>query len=347
MPPAEEVEARVPGDEVVSAPRDGEVVVFAEHFSHGFSLPASVFFKRFLTHFGLQPHHLGPNSILQIATFVTFSEGYVGLLPTPELWSRFFSLWPQTVNGIMTACGAALVYNRPVGGFPKLPPIESAKKWQRSFFYMKNASQSADRINLPPFVDTPPTAKQNWSFNLKRSTVEAIAISGRLDEMLKQEHLVATDFIAAFINRRVQPLQHRPHRICDMSDRLDPCRLSTIELTPAQLARRVNNITVAKLDETTWFFGKEPYCRAAPAPAVSFQPAPFSISFAFFCFNPRRPRLQRFLSQQMHDGPHPRNLMADWLVSDGEDEEGDEAGEGDAEHLEGADDDADDLMPFA
>lgn len=113
-----------------------------------------------------------------------------------------------------------------------------------------------------------------------------------------------------------------------MSDRFDTCRLSTTELTPAQVTHRVNNITVAKLDEVKWFFGKEPYCRAAPAPAVSLQLAAFFFSFAFFCLNSRRPRLQRFPSQQTHDGPHPQNLMPDWLVSDGEDEEG-------VEHLEG------------
>ncbi|KAE8782276.1 hypothetical protein D1007_44366 [Hordeum vulgare] len=58
------VEARVPGAELAPASRDGEVVVFDEHFSRGFGMPASVFFRRFLTDFGLQPHHLGPNSIL-------------------------------------------------------------------------------------------------------------------------------------------------------------------------------------------------------------------------------------------------------------------------------------------
>lgn len=63
--------------------------------------------------------------------------------------------------------------------------------------------------------------------------------------MLSREGLVATDLITAFLGRRVQPLQHRPHRICDMSGLFNPCRLSTKELTSAQIARRVNNITTA------------------------------------------------------------------------------------------------------
>lgn len=38
-------------------------------------------------------------------------------------------------------------------GFPKLSPHELVKKWQRSFFYVKNMDPAADYINPPPFVD--------------------------------------------------------------------------------------------------------------------------------------------------------------------------------------------------
>lgn len=63
----------------------------------------------------------------------------------------------------MAACGAAVVYIQPAGGFPKLLLEESVKKWQRSFFYVKNANPAVGRINLPPFVNASPTAKQNWA----------------------------------------------------------------------------------------------------------------------------------------------------------------------------------------
>lgn len=35
----------------------------------------------------------------------------------------------------------------------------------------------------------------------------------------------------------------------------------------------MNDTTTAKLDPATWFFGKEPYNRANPAPDVSLRPA--------------------------------------------------------------------------
>ena len=81
LSPAAEVEARTPGEETAPEPRSGDLVVFYTHFLCGLGLSASVFFRRFLTYFGLQPHHLGPNAILQLTGFAMLCEGYVGILP--------------------------------------------------------------------------------------------------------------------------------------------------------------------------------------------------------------------------------------------------------------------------
>ena len=59
------------GDE--PTPNPGEKVVFVAHFERGFGLPASVFFNEFLKFYGLQPHHLPANSILQLSCYTTFS----------------------------------------------------------------------------------------------------------------------------------------------------------------------------------------------------------------------------------------------------------------------------------
>jgi hypothetical protein len=44
--------------------------------------------------------------------------------------------------------------------FPKVELLESCKKWQKSFFYVKNTTD-VDLLNLPPFVDEPPLAMKN------------------------------------------------------------------------------------------------------------------------------------------------------------------------------------------
>ncbi|KAE8786818.1 hypothetical protein D1007_39273 [Hordeum vulgare] len=78
LPSKELVEARVPGEEIVLEPRPGERVLFATHFLVGFELPGSIFLWQFLQFYGLEMHHLGPNSVLYLVCFVTLCESYLG-----------------------------------------------------------------------------------------------------------------------------------------------------------------------------------------------------------------------------------------------------------------------------
>ncbi|KAE8805216.1 hypothetical protein D1007_18770 [Hordeum vulgare] len=153
--PAEHVATRTPGAELVPALKNVKVVIFAKHFSHGFGLPVSILFWRFLTHFGLKLHHLGRDTVVQLATFIALSQGYIGAEPLLELYCRLFYLNKHTLEDKvrkmknMSTCRAALVYVRLGAGFPKLLLHESAKKWQCSFFYVKNVDSPRDFMNLP------------------------------------------------------------------------------------------------------------------------------------------------------------------------------------------------------
>ncbi|KAE8815377.1 hypothetical protein D1007_07222 [Hordeum vulgare] len=141
LPPASLVTVRIPEAETAPTPQEGEIVVFDEHFYRGFGLPASTFFPNFLTFFGLQPHHLAPNAILQLASFVILCEGFLGIEPRLDLWQSLFFLKQQSVKmdkakvekldgpRPMTPCGAALLYHRSKSGFPQMPLQESIKQW--------------------------------------------------------------------------------------------------------------------------------------------------------------------------------------------------------------------------
>ncbi|KAI4972027.1 hypothetical protein ZWY2020_002952 [Hordeum vulgare] len=76
--------------------------------------------------------------------------------------------------------------------------------------------------------------------------------------------------------RRILPLQRRPHLVCQMGGRHDPCRLSTKRFTPGAVARRVNLISIARMDESgQWMWGMSPFNRAHPPPMGSLRlPAP-------------------------------------------------------------------------
>jgi hypothetical protein len=67
-----------------------ERVVFIAHFERGFALSASNFFRDFLDYFDLQPHHLPSNAIMTLLAFATFCEGYTGIEPFVQGWSKYF-----------------------------------------------------------------------------------------------------------------------------------------------------------------------------------------------------------------------------------------------------------------
>ena len=75
-----------PRGEISPAPEEGERVIFRSHCLRGLGLPASSFFRSFLEFYGLQPHHLTPNAVVLLSAFVDMCEGFLGVLPTLELW---------------------------------------------------------------------------------------------------------------------------------------------------------------------------------------------------------------------------------------------------------------------
>ena len=86
LPGADKVWVRLaPAREITPEPEEGERVVFRSHFLRGIGLPASAFFRSFLEFYQLQPHHLTPNTVVLLSAFVTWCEGYLGVLPTLEL----------------------------------------------------------------------------------------------------------------------------------------------------------------------------------------------------------------------------------------------------------------------
>ena len=60
----------------------------------------------------------------------------------------------------LTQTGAATVTPRRTSIFPRIDRLESCRKWQRSFFYVKNTT-NVDPINLPRFSIGPPTTQLN------------------------------------------------------------------------------------------------------------------------------------------------------------------------------------------
>jgi hypothetical protein len=67
-----------------------------QHFDErGLALPTSYFYHGLLLHYGVQLHHLNPNSILHIDIFVHFCEAFLGIEPHFDLFCHLFHLRAQ------------------------------------------------------------------------------------------------------------------------------------------------------------------------------------------------------------------------------------------------------------
>ena len=109
-----------------------------------------------------------------LSSFVALCEGFLGVLPTLELWGEFFySKLGTHVTGVLAQCGAFIAVRRSGADnpFPPITLIKSVKMWQRSYFYVKSIFAEGDWVNLPVYVAGPPAGRQpNWSYRAKSLT---------------------------------------------------------------------------------------------------------------------------------------------------------------------------------
>jgi hypothetical protein len=254
------VSCRPSGGEREPALEPGEVVVFFEQFQRGFALPASNFLWQFLDHFHLQPHHIGANAMMTLSTFGTLCEAYLGILPSVELFRRLLYFKTQTTDSILVTYGAASFYARKTAGFPKLTGKESCKKWQRSFFYVKNLRKDVDHVNLPPFDAGGPGERDNWSASLPGLDPDMANILQRIITLQAEGSLKPSDLLLAFIDADVSPLQRRSHKMCFLGSNRDPTRHSSKVLSAAVVAQKANKIAKVRL-LAKWAWGLKPHDR--------------------------------------------------------------------------------------
>jgi hypothetical protein len=151
-----------------------------------------------------------------LSAFAAFCEGYAGIEPFVQGWAKYFQLRKQSAqeprdkdapletakekkDRPMTQCGTATIMSRKGSDFPKIELLESWKKWQKSFFYVKNTTD-VDLLNLPTYVDIPPNEMKNWTYNPK-NTVGAVNALHRVKGELRDAGLMPEDIIAFFISR--------------------------------------------------------------------------------------------------------------------------------------------------
>ncbi|KAM0895907.1 hypothetical protein ACQ4PT_023559 [Festuca glaucescens] len=205
-----------------------------------------------------------------LSSFAAFCEGYVELWPSLKLWAQLYTLRINSIQDPtvplpkpIVQCGACIVVPRQKSPHVKMAGLESCRKWQRTFFYIKNTS-NVDLINLPAYVPGE-RSQVNWLYNPKQSHKETNRIFEYIEGLQEDHEPTADDIVHTFIMRRVLPLQRRVHKICQMSGPLDPTKISTFELSKPDVVVKVKAIAKTKMP-VDWKSGLEPFSRANPPP---------------------------------------------------------------------------------
>jgi hypothetical protein len=140
-----------------------EVVLFRSFCERGLILPASSFFRELLDFYGLEVHHLTPNNVSPIASFVHFFEAFLGLDPSLSFFRFIFHIKSQpSAQNIRVVGGAGIQLRQGSGVQWFLTPIKNKHdKWDSEWFtigknlYASSCSElcpsSSCNINLHSF----------------------------------------------------------------------------------------------------------------------------------------------------------------------------------------------------
>jgi hypothetical protein len=121
-----------------------EIVLFRYFVERGLALPTFDFFHGLLFYYGIQLHHLNPNSILPIAIFVDLYGAFLEIEPYFDLFCYPFHLNPQPNEDTMYEVGGAGIQLRQ-GMEKKYIPyklLTSLSGWREWWFYIGNHESS-------------------------------------------------------------------------------------------------------------------------------------------------------------------------------------------------------------
>jgi hypothetical protein len=174
-----------------------EIVTFLHFAERGLALPSCSFFRSLLYYYGLELHHLNPNSICHISIFIYFCKAFLGIKPHWNLFRFLFRIKPQPTSKNLSVAGGAGIQLRQQAGnkyltykFPSNLP-----GWKNHWFYMKNYAPQ-----LPAKSNRPPVMRLEW--NLEPSSGDMDQVRELLDiiEAQKMKGVTGASVMFTFSN---------------------------------------------------------------------------------------------------------------------------------------------------
>ncbi|KAK1695428.1 hypothetical protein QYE76_012125 [Lolium multiflorum] len=238
-----------PSEESYPTPPMGYRVSFVDHLIRGLSAPIHPFLRGLLYVYGLQLHHLTPNSILHISIFITLCEAFLGVQPNWALWKRiFFCRRNGSANVAYNIGGVVISVRSSVNYFDvKLP--DSVQGWRKKWLYIREENHGCAKDNIPPFDGAEKILRRrSWDAEAteeERTSTEALMTRIHELQNTRGKELSGIQITAYFLRTRVQPLQARKNPFWNYAGDEDADRLST-NLEVKDLDRLIRRISSLK-----------------------------------------------------------------------------------------------------
>jgi hypothetical protein len=264
-----------PITERIPKPPSGYWVMFLAFLFRRLSLPTHEFLRGLIYIYGVQLHQLTPNSILHIAYFVTLCESFLGVEPHFLLWRSIFRLHPNVSLSHKPELGEAVVSVRAEAQYLEFSMSASVQGWRTKWFYIKDCKASSeDEYGLAPF-DASKELKKLASWNSPPTDAEMKEIAPLLDRIqaLKGGRggaLLGIQLNFFFVQRRVQPLQHRLSKLWSYSGLIDSSRVSGNLIEKQDVDKRVRNLTKLTKDHAVADLAAHYFDSEHPLPKVCF-----------------------------------------------------------------------------
>jgi hypothetical protein len=177
-----------------------EIVTFYHFFERGPALPSCSFFCGLLYCYGLEFHHLNPNSICHISIFIHFCEAFLGIEPHWDLFRFLFRVKSQPTSKNPSVVGGAGIELRQRAGdkylsykFPSNIP-----GWKNHWFYIENHAPQ-----LPEKSNNPPVVRPEWNIELSRGDMDQVEELLDTIEAHKLMGVTGASVMFSFFKRRV------------------------------------------------------------------------------------------------------------------------------------------------
>ncbi|KAK1645215.1 hypothetical protein QYE76_063020 [Lolium multiflorum] len=259
-----------PKEESYPKPPINYRVSFVDHLIRGLSPPIHEFLRGLLFVYGLQLHHLTPNSLLHISIFITLCECFLGVQPNWALWKRIFCIRRNSHHNVAYNIGGVVICVRSEVDYFDVKFPDSVQGWRKKWLYIHEESSNPAEENIAPF-DGEAKIFRRRSWDAEATEAEKLATEAlmtRIHELqnTRGKELSGIEITAYFLRTRVQPLQARKNPFWKYAGEEDADRLSKdLPLKDFEkLIRKISSLNKKDLIPTSCRVA--PYSSAKPLP---------------------------------------------------------------------------------